>query len=389
VQIFALAAPAIAMLSVGAVELSVVASHKATLQAAADAAALNAASQIGVAKEGVLERAKAFALEQAKDITNVSTVTAEAELVKDGMGVKVTLLGVRPSFFGDLLPPGGFRTRVQSVAVTMNTLPLCVLAQRTSGSKVLNLLDQSQIVASGCLVHSNKDIAAEASSTLLAGSVQASGQASGHIIPTAAVGAPQSSDPFATVPTTTTAGCSDDGKIKAESGEVEKVPAGVHCGTWEAGQGSILELQPGTHYFRGAELNIKDNSKLYGRDVVLIFDKDSKLKFQDQAIVDLEGRKSGPHAGFLIITARDNTRDLEIWSDNVDNLLGVIYAPAAKLLVIGKEEIAEASDWTVVVAKEIQLKESARLTINSHYSGSLVPVPTGVGPSAAGAKLAR
>jgi len=41
----------------------------------------------------------------------------------------------------------------------------------------------------------------------------------------------------------------------------------------------------------------------------------------------------------------------------------------------------------VVVAKEIQLKENAKLTINSNYSSSLVPVPQGVGPSVAGSKL--
>lgn len=41
VQMFALGLPALAMLSVGAVELSIVASHKSALQSAADAAALN------------------------------------------------------------------------------------------------------------------------------------------------------------------------------------------------------------------------------------------------------------------------------------------------------------------------------------------------------------
>ncbi len=148
-------------------------------------------------------------------------------------------------------------------------------------------------------------------------------------------------------------------------------------------------MEPGEHYFRSGELVIKDDSTLWGRDVVLIFDKDSKLTFQDQAIVDLEGRKSGDHAGFLIITARDNTRDLSIWSDGVDNLLGVIYAPAAKLQVMGKQAVAEDSDWTVVVAKEIELKDNAKLTINSKYASSLVPVPQGVGPNSVGVALAN
>ncbi len=386
---FAFGLPAIAMFSIGAIELSIVASHKATLQAAADAAALNAAGQIGVAPEGVLDRAKAFALGQLTEVDGLGVVTPSAEIVNDGKGIKVSLVGVRGSFFGDMLPPGGFRTEVSATAVTMNGLPLCVLASEKSKAKGLNLLDSAQIKANACLVHSNKDVSAEASSTLQAGAVQATGSASGKITPSASVGAPETPDPFAALPTTTGAGCTDFGGVKSTKGAITTISAGVHCGKWEAEKGAELRLEAGAHYFRKAELSIKDDSKLFGRDVVMIFDKDSKLKFQDQAVVDLEGRKTGDHAGFLIITDRNHTNDLEIWSDNVDNLLGVIYAPNAKLLVIGKDAVAEDSDWTVVVAKEIQLKENAKLTINSNYSGSMVPVPQGVGPTSQGATLAQ
>lgn len=386
---FAFGLPVLAVVSVGAVELSIVASHKASLQAAADAAALNAAGQLSVARQGVLDRTEAFALRQLDSVGTLDKVTVEASLVNDGAGVKVDILGVRGSFFGDLLPPGGFKTRASATAVAMNGLPLCVLANRQKGGQVLRLTDSAQIRANGCLVHSNQDVVLDGGSALSAGAVQASGSAKGNITPGASVGAPVQPDPFASLPTKSNAACVDSGKLKADRGVTTNVPAGVHCGKWEASKGAVLHLGPGEHYFRGAELNIKDDSKLYGRDVVLIFDGKSKLKFQDQAIVDLEGRKSGTHAGFLIVTDRDHANDLEIWSDSVDNLLGVIYAPAAKLLVVGKEAVAEDSDWTVVVAKEIELKENARLTINAHYSSSLVPVPQGVGPNSAGAALTK
>jgi Flp pilus assembly protein TadG len=385
VQMFTLGVPIIAVLSVGAVELAIVASHKATLQAAADAAVLNGAGQLGIAREGLLERTEAFALRQLNGVGTLSTVTADAEFVDNG--VKVSILGVRGSFFGNMLPPGGFKTTVTSTAVSMNGLPLCVLAQRQTGTKVLNLQQSAQIKANGCLVHSNKDVVAEAASSVHAGAVQATGAASGSISPSASVGAPTAPDPFAKLPTDTLKPCTDPGGVKSTAGVTTKIQPGVHCGRWEAEKGAILELQPGEHFFRGAELIIRDNSKLVGRDVVILFDPASKLTFQDQASVDLEGRTTGTYAGFLIVADRQHVRDLEIWSDNVDNLLGVIYAPAAKLLVIGKDEIAEDSDWTVVVAKEIQLKEKAKLTINSNYSSTLVPVPQGVGPSSAGSKL--
>lgn len=385
VQMFALGAPVIAIISVGAVELSVVASHKATLQAAADAAALNAAGQIGVAKEGALDRAKAFAQHQLNGVDTLSKVDVSAEFVENG--VKVSILGVRGSFFGNMLPPGGFKTQVSSTAVTMNGLPLCVLATKDVGQKVLSLKDSAQIGANGCLVHSNRDITAEQASKIFAGAAQASSTASGSINPAASVGAPRTDDPFASLPVSNSGPCIDNGKLKVERGATETVPAGVHCGDWEAGNGSILKLAPGEHWFRKAKMRVRDDAKLYGRDVVLILDKDSKLEFHDQATVDLEGRKSGALAGFLIITDRNHTNDLEIWSDGVDNLLGVIYAPAAKLHVDGKQAVGENSDWTVVVARQIELKGQAKLTINSNYSSTLVPVPQGVGPSSVGSKL--
>lgn len=145
---------------------------------------------------GVLDRSKAFALAQLNGVDTLSSVTADAEVVNNGTGIKVTLLGVRGSFFGDLLPPGGFKTKASSTAVTMNGFPLCVLAQQSSGSKVLNLIDSAKIQGNGCLVHSNRDIAVESTSTLVAGSVQASGSTSGTITPKAAVGAPTTPDPF-------------------------------------------------------------------------------------------------------------------------------------------------------------------------------------------------
>jgi hypothetical protein len=87
-------------------------------------------------------------------------------------------------------------------------------------------------------------------------------------------------------------------------------------------------------------------------------------------------------AGFVMISARDNTKDLDIWSDNVDELLGVVYAPNAKIQVDGKAEVAEDSEWTVLVAKSIEVKGSASLKLNTDYTTSLVPVPQGVGPGA-------
>jgi hypothetical protein len=84
---------------------------------------------------------------------------------------------------------------------------------------------------------------------------------------------------------------------------------------------------------------------------------------------------------------RANTQDFVISADNVESLLGVLYVPNARLIVEGHSDIARDSAWTVIVAKEVQLRGSPSLFINANYDASNVPVPAGVGPRAGGVRL--
>jgi hypothetical protein len=80
------------------------------------------------------------------------------------------------------------------------------------------------------------------------------------------------------------------------------------------------------------------------------------------------------------MTTRENDRVFDIASDSANKFLGTIYVPSATLLVRGAgNKVADASDWTVIVAKSIKLEGSPKLIINSDYAGSAVPVPSGVG----------
>ncbi|WGM47150.1 hypothetical protein KOAAANKH_02025 [Brevundimonas sp. NIBR10] len=151
---------------------------------------------------------------------------------------------------------------------------------------------------------------------------------------------------------------------------------------------AVLILEPGEHYFVGGHLEIKENARLTGEDLVLFFDKDSKFEFKDHALVNLDGRRTGPYAGMVMVATRGNTNDFIITSDNVETLLGVIYVPNALLIVEGgKADVARDSAWTVIVARMVELKGSPSLIINANYSTSNVPVPAGVGPRTGGAQL--
>lgn len=394
-MILALAGPAVIVVGVGAVDLLAVHSSMSRLQDIADGSALAGAPSLALATDGAAakERAKAFLDAHLAEWPERPEVVAAYEVISEAgqRSIRVDLRARRPSFFANLLPPGGWKFGASATASSVGVVPLCVLVTGRSGSKLLNIKDSSRMNAPACLVHSNRDIEVEGGS-MTAASVQAATTARGAISPVPSTGAAVVADPFADLD------LSQSRKllctvadllrpIKVTSGEERSIPPGEHCGGIEvSGTGKVF-LEDGEHFFLGGHLIVKENARLDGGDVVLFFDKASKFEFKDQALVRLDGRRSGPYAGMVMGGTRDNTQDFIISSDNVESLLGVIYVPSARLIVEGKEEVARDSAWTVIVAKAVELKGSPSLFINANYDASNVPVPEGVGPRAGGARL--
>lgn len=391
---FALGGPAVIVIGVGAIDLLAVHSAMTRLQTVADAAALAGAPALALATDGApaKERADAFVAAEVAEWSDAPSLTSTYEITDRGgqRAIHVVLSANRPSFFANLLPPGGWNFRAEATATSVGLVPLCVLATSRSGSKVLNIKDSSRMNAPACLVHSNRDIEVEGG-TLTAASAQAVTTARGYISPAASTGAAVIADPFAALDLdysrTLTCTVADLLRpVKHQSGYHEVHP-GRHCGGIEIYGTAKVKLLPGDHFFLGGHLIVKEGARAEGDDVALFFDKESKFEFKDAAMVDLKGRKSGAYAGIVMGGTRDNTQDFVISSDNVESLLGVIYVPSARLIVEGKEDVARESAWTVIVAKSVELKGSPSLFINANYNASNVPVPDGVGPRAGGARL--
>lgn len=395
---FALAVPALAVLVLGGVDLAAVQSDRVKLQDIADAAALAGARELGVAVDaaGPEGRAMAYITAQLAEWTHgPQTVTPTVEVVTLEGGeraLRAALHANRISFFGNLLPPGGWNFDAEATASSVGVTPLCVLTHGAEGKESLKLKDQSQIRAPGCLIHSNREIRVESVARITAALVQAVTRASGNIVPAASTGAVAIEDPFSAIDLDGRArrealGCSPSGLPREFSSGRHYLAPGVHCNGIKVQGTAELVLEPGEHWFLGGALEVKEDARLFGTDVVLIFDKKSKFEFKDRAMVSLDGRETGPYAGMVMIGTRDNDEDFIISSDNVDSLLGVIYVPSARLIVEGTSDVARESAWTVIVAQSLELKGSPSLFINAGYEFSDVPVPQGVGPSAGGSRL--
>lgn len=380
VTIFAIAFPVLAIAVSAGFELEEVQTAKTELQAAVDSAAVKGARELMTDQSSATpERARIFSDELVNPLRTRWTITTTAKADLAQTAVTVSQTAWRPSFFQNLLPPGGFHLNVTATAQANSSVPLCVLTLQENAGPTMNLMGTAAMKAPGCLVQS--DSAILATGPLQAAEVRSVGAAEGSISPKPITDAPSISDPFAAMPINVPPHCDDNGITLVPFTETTLKP-GVHCGPIvSVGAGSLL-LLPGEHYFVDSSLIMTGDAEVKGTDVVVVLKGVTIMKFLANAGLNLEGRRSGPYAGFVLVTDRSYTGTVLLETTSAHKLLGTIYLPNATLTVAGaNNKIADQSPWTVVVAKQLLAIGAATLMINSAYFSAAVPVPSGVGPS--------
>ena len=390
---FALAVPAVAMLSVGAIDLLAVMSAKTRLQDIADSAALAAAPALALAADEAAARgrAEAFVAGQLSQWADAPTVEAAYEVIEqdDQRAIQVRLEGHRISFFANMLPPGGWHFEALATAVSVGKTPLCVLGIGTR-TQIISIRDSSRLMAPDCGIHSNTDIFGGNAARIEGRKIQAVGSASGGTMtPAPGQGAAPIADPFASMSFPSLNGCPFTGNGQSnpriyKDGGTHYLEPGIHCQPIQIGSRTTVVLKPGDHFFR-KNLDLRAIGRLEGEDVFLFFDHGSDPLFGGNGTrVNLVGRKSGPYAGMVMATVAGNQPNITLPGSNVERLLGVVYARTGFLEVNGTGVAAEDSAWTVIVARQIHSTGTARIQINADYESSDVPVPNGVGPNAGG-----
>lgn len=381
----ALATPPILLIALGAIQLQSVVTDKQRTQDVADAAALWGAQQLTVSPVGTEQRTVAFAEAQLDGVKSNAEVVVTASVIGPGT-LKVAVETQRPGFFMNLLPMGGFHTRAEAIAEGATQSPLCILTFGDDAGDKAEITGSSQLTAPQCLFHANQRIEVSGQGLLQAETIETGVSASGPMNPSASTGAPDVEDPFASVDIQGTGGgllqpltCGLTGLLFDQVISTNtSLPPGPHCGDVVVKNGATLTLEPGDHYFaKSFELNNK--SQLVGDDVVLVVGPNADIKWNDGGSIMIAGRKSGRLAGFVIAATRDRTDELRIDADPIRAMTGAVYVPKATLRIDGNMRAAQASDWTVMAVQALKLTNKPQIQINADYSGSDVPVPSGVG----------
>lgn len=394
--IFAFALPAALVVGLGAVELLSVSVDRSRLQDMADTTALNGASQMQlVADQTLLVRTAAFAKAQASGLV-AAMDPPKVEYIEDRgtvAGMEVTLTARRNSFFGNLLPLGGFVIEAKGRAQKLARTPLCILSlsQKSIKRRVgRNGRDNRNgdpldvqnggITARSCMVYSNDNIALGADGMINAASVQAAGRIRGRAA-NSYDGAAVLIDPLLSIFTTDDPGrCDQIIHHTVKRNKHFTMRPGITCGELVLEPDSTLTFEAGVHHLKSGTLKLGRGVNVIGKNVSLVIWPDWDLQSQDQGgFLKLSGSTTGQWAGFALAVHPKYDGDLNLDFAEIRRLEGVVYAPNSDLIVRGGTDPAEKTPWTVVVAKGLKVEGGRQLQINADYATSSVPVPDGVG----------
>ena len=94
--------------------------------------------------------------------------------------------------------------------------------------------------------------------------------------------------------------------------------------------------------------------------------------------------KDGLLAGILFFEDRDAPLDRihRIQSADAREFLGTFYLSRGILNIDADAPVADASAYTAIVVRELNVRNFATLVLNANYGATDVPAPNGVGPVA-------
>lgn len=200
---------------------------------------------------------------------------------------------------------------------------------------------------------------------------------------------------------------------------------GTYCGGLLITGSATVNLRPGTYVIKDGPLLVDKEASLLGVDVSIYFTGEAAgLLFNTNTSISLSAPAYGQMAGILLsddgnvsrpvdpalyLNAWNNSlsgfhncpltsppvsltppalgqsspmRTYRVISNNTRKMLGTIHLPAGRIVFDGNRPVADQSDYTVIIAKQVNLYKGPNLVLNANYERSSIPVPKGVGPIA-------
>lgn len=301
------------------------------------------------------------------------------------------------------LNPGGTlsfdsdNTTIESILSDSDAL--CLVAMNTTSRTSISITERASIDADGCAVHFNSgknsknSILVESNAELQAPLIYSDGELDESIAQknsTRFVETETFSDPLGQIEAPKYGEC-DFRNIPVRVGKSTFKP-GVYCGGIIALSDSEIFLEPGVYIMKNGPLVLGGRAALSGENVGVYFTgSNAVLNLGVSSKIALTAPIDGPLRGVLFFEDRNAPRNNEfiIRSGNAQALEGAIYLPKGKFVADAAAQIGQMAKWTALIANKIEMRNSAKLRLNSDYAGSTIPVPEGIWPGTPVASLSN
>lgn len=397
-----------------AVDIALLNQQKAKLQAAADASALASAREMGLASINE-DNLNAIAVEYAQSNffklnevaeNNKENMKIDVEIDPDQTWVTVDLAFSWAPFFAHLISDEANPIRVSATASLAGSEPVCVVALDPDNAQSLFINGASSITSNGCSIYANSSSNSgielvESTSLLSASSIFISGGFSGNesnFTPSPVTDSPPIDDPLIQRSYPDIEACEADKtalrftlnsarRDSRYSNGVLVLEQGTYCDGLQVLGNVSIEFEAGVYVFKDGPLLINGNATVSGENVGFFFTGDnSTFEFTGSSQINLTAPEDGPLAGILFFQDRDAALkgEFRIETRDAERFEGVVYLPRGRFIVDKNTRLGQQSDWTAIIAYQIETGEGPELIINSDYAASSIPVPDGIAPSGGG-----
>lgn len=368
---------------------------KATLQAAADAAALGASAILGGSTE--VRTAKAQQIFSANLPAWMKGQGGATAVVTPSLSnVTVTASYATPTTFMRLANVNEITTSANSnvlIDTTVTDGSVCLLALNPSSNvSGIALGGNSTIADQGCWAWSNSTsvslgLNAWGSSDATAAGFCSAGGVSGssRFVPTPLTQCAQQPDPFATLVMPSIGGCDYSSKQYSNGTyTVTPNPSGVtvFCGGLDLNPQADVTFPAGIYVIKENEFLIRGQATARGTNVVFVFwGENSRLTVNGGGSAILKAPTVGatgilaPYPGFLFVDYRGNTpKNATVITGGGDiKLEGIVYQPNRALTIGGNGQINQQSTFFAMVADTYYLNGTGDLYLKTDFATANFP----------------
>lgn len=378
-----------AFITAGVADFMSLSNQKQSLQSVADHAALAAAQEL-IVSAGTDARVTAVAQRFVDAGYNATSHTTTANIIDDGRAVRVSIVAAPRTFFPGPISDGVSVVGVEATAEVSGGGNVCMIGLDPDSVATLNMMNRARLTARDCAIYSNSvspkslwlhDLArVNAGLICVAGGFQ--GVAESFSLSPPTEDCPPIADPLRDRPNPDVGDLSCDYKFKMiPLAKTVTLKPGVYCGGISV-LGGQATLEPGVYVMKNGQLLVAGGGRLAGENVgFFLTGASSTILFGLDSHISLTAPKTGDMAGLLFFEDRDTDFMTyhRITSRDARRLVGTMYLPKSKLLIDANNPVADQSEYTVIIAREFELRDGPELVLNTDYESSPIPVPEGVG----------